>query len=217
MADWVTISALGTAGGTFALAVATYGSVRSANRAAQVAERSYQASMRPLLVQSRPEDPPEPVGFGEGGVMQVGGGLAKVQRSDEGNIYMAIPLRNIGSGMAVLHGWHIRDEWRRATGETYPDLDSFRQQLRDIYVPPSDTGFWQGALREPDDEFRPSVEKALDGVTDGFTVHLLYGDHEGTQRAISRFGLRPQDDGDWFCAVGRHWNLDGPDPRSSER
>jgi hypothetical protein len=34
MADWVTISALATAGGTLILAVATFASVRSANRAA---------------------------------------------------------------------------------------------------------------------------------------------------------------------------------------
>ena len=38
--DWVTISALATAGGALALAAATYGSVRSANRAARVAERT---------------------------------------------------------------------------------------------------------------------------------------------------------------------------------
>ena len=38
--DWVTISALATAGGTLVLALATFASVRSANRAARVAERS---------------------------------------------------------------------------------------------------------------------------------------------------------------------------------
>src|ERR1039457_6034019 len=40
MADWVTISSLATAGGTLVLAVATFSSVRSANRSARVAERS---------------------------------------------------------------------------------------------------------------------------------------------------------------------------------
>ena len=37
MADWVTISSLATAGGTLVLAVATFSSVRSANRSARVA------------------------------------------------------------------------------------------------------------------------------------------------------------------------------------
>ena len=38
MPDWVTISSLATAGGTLVLAVATFASVRSANRAARTAE-----------------------------------------------------------------------------------------------------------------------------------------------------------------------------------
>lgn len=40
MAHWATISSLATAGGTLVLAVATFSSVRSANRAARVAEKS---------------------------------------------------------------------------------------------------------------------------------------------------------------------------------
>ena len=42
---------------------------------------------------------------------------------------------------------------------------------------------------------------------------MLYGDHEGGQRAITRFLLVPQDDGQWIAASGRHWNIDRPDPR----
>jgi hypothetical protein len=53
MADWVTISSLGTAGGTLILAVATYGSVKSANRSARVAELSLLAGVRPVLIPSR--------------------------------------------------------------------------------------------------------------------------------------------------------------------
>jgi hypothetical protein len=55
-ADWATISALATAGGTLVLALATFGSVRSANRAARLAERSLRAGLRPLLMPSRLED-----------------------------------------------------------------------------------------------------------------------------------------------------------------
>jgi hypothetical protein len=44
LADWVTISSLATAGGTLVLAVATFSSVRSANRSARVAERSLLAA-----------------------------------------------------------------------------------------------------------------------------------------------------------------------------
>lgn len=46
------------------------------------------------------------------------------------------------------------------------------------------------------------------------TVDILYGDHDGGQRTISRFGLFPLPEGPgWTTAVARHWNLDRPDPR----
>jgi hypothetical protein len=214
MADITTIAELGTAGGTLILAVATFGSVRSANRAARVAERSLQIGLRPLLVESRREDPPEPAMFGSGKVLMPGNGLATVER-DGDDIVMAIPLRNVGAGMAILHGWHVVAGWRRQRLEEHPELEEFRQQLRDLYVPPSDTGFWQAGVRSPDDEYRPAVEAALSGEEEGFSVFLLYGDHEGGQRTISRFGLRPHaEEGRWFCSVTRHWNLEGPDPRA---
>src|SRR5438876_899851 len=57
MADWVTISSLATAGGTLVLAVASFASIRSADRAAQSAERAVQASLRPVLISSRVPDP----------------------------------------------------------------------------------------------------------------------------------------------------------------
>ena len=214
MADITTIAELGTAGGTLILAIATFGSVRSANRAARVAERSLQIGLRPLLVESRREDPPEPAMFGSGKVLMPGNGLATVER-DGDDIVMAIPLRNVGAGMAILHGWHIVGGWRRERLETHPELAEFRQQLRDLYVPPSDTGFWQAGIRGADDPYRPPVEAALASDEEGFAVFLLYGDHEGGQRTISRFGLRPhEEEGRWFCSVTRHWNLEGPDPRA---
>jgi hypothetical protein len=53
-------------------------------------------------------------------------------------------------------------------------------------VPAGDTGFWQGAVREPDDPFRDGLHDAF-LAGDMLTVNLLYGDHEGGQRTISRF------------------------------
>ena len=107
MADWVTISALATAGGTLVLAGATYGSVRSANRAARVAEQSLLTSLRPLLIPSKLEHPQQKIGFMEGKwvVAPGGGGVAEV---GEDAVYLAISIRNAGSGIAVLHGWHVR-------------------------------------------------------------------------------------------------------------
>ena len=48
-----------------------------------------------------------------------------------------------------------------------------------------------------------------------FTIDVLYGDHEGGQRTITRFGMIPlqtDDDIKWFPNVARHWNLERPDP-----
>jgi hypothetical protein len=95
---------------------------------------------------------------------------------------------------------------------THPDPDAFRRLTRDIYVPAGDTGFWQGAIRDPND---PLFGAAGDAATaaKSVTVDLLYGDHKGGQRMISRFLLTPVPDGSDLAAVGRHWNLDRPDPR----
>jgi hypothetical protein len=70
-------------------------------------------------------------------------------------------------------------------------------------------------VREPDDPFREGLhEAALAGEM--LTVDLLYGDHEGGQRTISRFILTREDDDQWRCGVVRHRALDGVDPRVPE-
>src|SRR4051794_34963661 len=107
MADWSTIASLSTAGGTLVLAIATFTSVRSSNRAARVAEQSLLTRLRPLLVPSRLEDPPEKVGFMDEHWVKVpgGGGTAEVVGDV---IYLTMSLRNVGNGMAVLDRWKVR-------------------------------------------------------------------------------------------------------------
>jgi hypothetical protein len=217
MADWPTIASLATAGGTLVLAVATFSSVRSGRRSTQIAERSTQIAeralligLRPVLIPSRETDPVENVRFVEGRMVSVHGGMAAVERDGE-NYYFVIPLRNVGTGLAVLHAWHLTAV-RPAADSLYPDPDEFRPQSRDLYVPAGDTGFWQGAVREPDDSFRASLREAF-LAGDLLTVDLLYGDHEGGQRTISRFILTREDDDQWRCGVVRHWVLEGIDPR----
>jgi hypothetical protein len=129
----------------------------------------------------------------------------------DGAIYMAITLRNVGNGLAVLDRWDLSAE--RATGDRSPgDLGSFRRLTRDIYVPAGDLGFWQGALRDPDDAAFQAAREAISGRR-AMSVDLLYGDHEGGQHTISRFALLPQGDEEWVVTVSRHWNLDRADPR----
>jgi hypothetical protein len=209
LADWVTISSLATAGGTLVLAVATFASVRSANQAARVAERSLMANLRPLLLTSRPDDPAQKVHFADDHWLMVAGAGAAAEATDEG-VYLAISVRNVGSGIAVLHGWQLLPE--RGTGATGPpDIDGFHRLTRDLYVPVGDVGFWQGVLRDP---AAPEFVAARDVIEARapFTVDILYGDHEGGQRVVSRFGMSIRGDS-WIPAAGRHWNIDRPDPR----
>jgi hypothetical protein len=210
VSDWSTIASLSTAGGTLVLALATFASVRSANRAARVAENSMLENLRPLLVPSRLEDPPEKVGFHDDHWLRVAGGHGRAEASDDA-IYLAMALRNVGNGIAVLDRWDICTE-RLAGDSTHNDPETYRRLTRDLYVPPSDRGFWQGALRDPSDEMFEYTRAAIKERTP-ITIDLLYGDFDGGQRVISRFTFRPVADDDWLVASSRHWNLDRPQPR----
>jgi hypothetical protein len=203
------VSSLATGGGTLVLAVATFASVRSANRAARTAERALQIGLRPVLTASRLEDPPEKIMWMDGYWGRTEGGRAHLEVTDNA-IYLAIPLRNVGSGIAVLHGWHCTAERLTAT-DPPPEPAAFRPQTRDLYIPPSGLGFWHGAYRADERTSRAPLAKAIENES-AFTIDLMYGDHEGGQRAISRFTLLPHSSG-WMCSVVRHWNLDRADPR----
>jgi hypothetical protein len=210
MADWATISSLATAGGTLVLAAATFAAVRSANRSARATERSLLAGIRPVLVPSRMEDPAEKIGFMDDHWVKVPGGHGVAEVSDEA-IYLAIALRNVGSGLAVLDRWDFYPE--RVRGDmSRRDPASFHRLTRDLYVPAGDLGFWQGVFRDPDD---PAFAEARDAILqrNAMTVDLLYGDHEGGQRTISRIALLPRGDNEWIASAARHWNLDRADPR----
>lgn len=208
--DWVTVSSLATAGGTLVLAVATFASVRSANRAARAAETSMLEGLRPLVLTSRLTDAPEKVGFADDHWLRVPGGHGVAQVTDDA-IYLAIAVRNVGRGLAVLNSWSVHPE--RISGDVdRPDVDRFRRLTRDIYIPPTDLGFWQGALRDPADEVFTDIREVI-GKRQPFTVDLMYGDGTGGQRVITRFLFTPKNDDEWLTVVGRHWNLDRPEPR----
>jgi hypothetical protein len=218
--DWPTIASLATAAGTLVLAVATFSSVRFGQRTTRIAERSTEIAerallvgLRPVLAPSRVTDPPETVRFGEGRMVSVEGGMAAVE-CQEDIYYLVIPLRNVGNGLAVLQAWRLQARRpERDSGHAEPA--EHRRQTRDLYVPAGDIGFWQGAIRDPDDPFRKDLRKAfLAGET--LTVDLLYGDHEGGQLTISRFVLTREQDDHWRPGVVRHWPLEGIDPRERQ-
>jgi hypothetical protein len=245
---WSTIASLATALGTLILAVATFSAVRSSNLMAKVAQEQLLVQLRPVLTTSRREDPILKVNFGDKKWVRIPGGGA-VGEIDAGDgtvgsdtqvVYLAIALRNAGSGIAVLHGWRFYPDWHR--DQEHAPLEEFERQNRDLYIPVGDVGFWQGAFRDPEDPRYDEAHKVID-AGEPWTVELLYGDHEGGQRAITRFTMlafrKPYQEPDpaaqpdqaadpaaqpgqgaepirqtaWFATASRHWNVDRPDPR----
>jgi hypothetical protein len=207
--DWQTISSLATAGGTLVLAIATFSAVRSSNRSAHVAEESLRAGLRPLLVPSLAGDPVHKALWGDRHAAKVEGGRAVIEQVGP-VIYLALGLRNVGSGIALIHGW-LAMEHQPFDASTHRPVEEFRRQGIDLYIPAGGTGYWESAIRDADDPMRPAVEKAL-ANREPFRIDLLYGDQQGIQRTISRFVVVPAESF-WYGQASRHWNLDRPDPR----
>jgi len=91
-------------------------------------------------------------------------------------------------------------------------VDSFRRLTRDLYVASGDVTFWQGAIRDPaDEQFAPITNFIETG--ERLVFDLLYSDHQGGQRVISRFVLNSRGEGVWLASPARHWNVERPNPR----
>ncbi|HMD94009.1 MAG TPA: hypothetical protein VKG80_15375 [Trebonia sp.] len=134
MIAWATLADIGTAAGTLVLAGATFVAVRASARSTRIAERALLAGQRPVLA------PAEQAG---------------------GVVYLAIPLRNVGAGLAVLSGYHLQGEpashvahdpggpARHLRGDQPPQPRAFSPQQRDLLISTRRAGFWQAALRDP--------------------------------------------------------------------
>jgi hypothetical protein len=119
-------------------------------------------------------------------------------------------VRNAGAGLAVLHAWNLPTEVDDLSRDPARPED-FRRLTRDLYIAPSDNGFWQGAIRDADDPDRAAMHDIV-AKPRRFSIDVLYGDQEGGQRTITRFIFTPIGDG-WLCSAGRHWYLDRAAPR----
>jgi hypothetical protein len=167
------------------------------------------AGLRPLLLPSSADDPPQRIPFVDGAGVTAPGGGAGVAVVDR-RAYIGLSLRNVGTGIAVLHGSHFYPERLVLPGEHAPP-EEFRRLTRDLYIPSGKLGYWQGAWRDDD---APDREAVLDALERGdFRIDILYGDYEGGQRVITQFGCLREDDGNWTVATGHHWQLDRSDPR----
>jgi hypothetical protein len=126
-------------------------------------------------------------------------------------LYLALTLRNVGAGIAVLQAWNPRDGLLMADMQR-PDVGAFRPLRRDQYIAGGDVGVWQAVLRDPTDPIRASLTAAA-AERRSFSLDLLYTDHIGGQRTISSFAVLSDDGDRWIAAAGRHWYLDTAGPR----
>jgi hypothetical protein len=138
------------------------------------------------------------------------GGRAAVEFS-EGVIYFAMLVRNVGNGMAFIESW-MPIAGQKTSTDAWGPIDDFRPQTRSLWIAPGDVAFWQGALRDPAEEYFDSIRQAvIDGAV---TIDVLYRDREGGQRTVSRFTLiRREEEGDdegcdWWVSLGMHHELD---------
>jgi hypothetical protein len=147
----------------------------------------------------------------------VGNGHPLVEH-DAGIIYLAIPLCNVGAGLAMLRGYHLQGEpadhvaqdprgpARHVRGDRPPEARAFSPQQRDLLISTRRAGFWQAALRDSTTRLYREVAQAIH-TRGRVTVDVLYGDHEGGQPTITRFVLLPAETCSWRCDATRHWNL----------
>jgi hypothetical protein len=216
MTAWATLADIGTAAGTLVLAGSTFVAVRAAARSTRIAERALLAGQRPVLVPGEHGDEALSVQFADGQTFTVGGGHALVHK-ETGVIYLAIPLCNVGTGLAVLRGYRLQGETasdvtqdprgvaQHRRGDTSPLPRTFSPQQRDLLISASRAGFWQAALRDPSTPLYKEIALAVQ--TGGrMTVDVLYGDHEGGQPSVTRSVMLPEA-GSWRCDATRYWSL----------
>lgn len=210
--DWATTSSLATAGGTLVLAAATFASIRSANRAARVAEISVMANLRPLIMHSRLDDVDQKVGFMDSKWFLVAGGMGAAEVTDQA-VYLVMSVRNVGTGTAVLHGWWLSEPTQGISPAEMPALEDMTRLGRDIFVPGGDVGFWQGSFRDPASDGYALARRLIE-ANETIGISVMYGDLEGGQRTITRFNMIPRPDGQGrLVSAGRVWNVDRPASR----
>jgi hypothetical protein len=156
------------------------------------------------------------VQFADGQTFPVGGRHALVHK-ETGVIYLAIPLCNVGTGLAVLRGYRLQGE---TASDVTQDPRGVAQHRRGDLAPPAAVllaaaagpadqrkpgRFLAGALRDPATPLYKEIALAVD--TGGrMTVDVMYGDHAGGQPSVTRFVMLPEA-GSWRCDATRYWSL----------
>ncbi|MBO0702172.1 MAG: hypothetical protein J2P38_04515 [Candidatus Dormibacteraeota bacterium] len=209
--DWTVVADLGTAVGTLVLAIATFLSIRTANRSNRTADRALQQGFRPILLPSLFTDPVQKIHYVDEHWQAVPGGRAILEVTPTA-AYLGLSVRDIGTGPAVIDAWDILDSSRQ---ERRP-FDAYHRLTRDLYVAAGACGYVQVAARDP---AAPAYQALARAERDHrpFAVDVLYSDIDEIQHRLIRIALNPTpgDDEDgrvWALNEVRHWTVTGPLP-----
>jgi hypothetical protein len=212
MTDWATISSLATAGATLLLALGTFASVRSANRAARVAERSLLAGLRPVLAPSRLEDPPTRSPGSTTTGRRSAAAWPPSSSSTTASTWQCRCATSVRASRSCRAGTR---HWSTGRDSPTPSSTSSAASFGTSTFPPaaSASGRGRAGWRRRLPRGRGRRHPAAAPVRHRAALQR----HEGGQRTISLFSVSPRAAGDdpdqWLCSVGRHWSLDRPDPR----
>ena len=168
------------------LALATFSAVRSSNRSARIAEETLLTGMRPLLVPSLIEDPVHKVLWQDRHTAKVGGGRA-VAEEDGGVVYLAIGLRNLGTGIALLHGWYPNPD-QVLVDRHHVEVEDFRRLTIDLYVPAGGTGYCAPMSLSSSDGRHRVVELP---VSQHGKKDIAAPSRQGHQRLLMTLALHP--------------------------
>ena len=219
MTDWTTTGAeLATAVGTLVLGAATFASVRSANRAARTAERSLLEGLRPLVVASRLQDPPEKVGFVDQHWVRVEGGHGLIEVTETSSTSLSRCATSAAAWQCSTGGLPLGATSVNLGPDHSPVEDFRRLDPRFVHPARRPRLLARRGSRSVGSAVR-GAKAGREGGGAGHAIELLYGDQEGGQRAISRFSLSPHDvDGKqvWLAVVSRHWHLDRRAPAAAQ-
>ena len=127
-------------------------------------------------------------------------------------VYLALSLRNAGTGIAVVHGWRFSP--RPLMQDSEPPSPDFRHQTRDLYIPAGDLGFWQAAFRDPADPQYEDARKVVEAPgsrSRSTCCTAITRASPAHGRAAST--CCSSGEGRWLASASRHHNVDRPDPR----
>ena len=143
--DTATVASLATAAGTLVLAVATFSAVRSSNRSARIAEGALQEQRRPVLAQSRLNDPKQKIMF-LGGHWVSAEGAAPSPSCSKGWCTWPSACATSGRGSRCARGGPYSSPTTRRPVLAMLVWRITGYKPRDLYIPAGDIGMWQGRV-----------------------------------------------------------------------